>query len=207
MKLLDLLRTPALHEEFERLRGGVHASHVLVAAASSGAGASSVAALLACSLAGIGSVLLGEGNLRRPCLSSALQLDGPGLLDWDGQGPLPTQLMAEWPGLQILTAGRGALPHGGNLPKLLDAAARQARRQFERCVWDSPAASLYPDMQALAAHCDGALVIAEMDRSHIDSLLFLRDTLHRARLPILGSVLNRSGRYWPRRAVRAAAPR
>ena len=207
MKLLDLLHTPALHEEFERLRGSVHARHVLVTAAGAAQGVSSVAALLARSLAGADSVLLAEGNLRHPCLAGELQLDGPGLLDWDSLGPLPTQRLAEWPELHILTAGHGKLPSAAGLTTLLDAAARRARQQFERCVWDSPAASLYPDLQALAAHCDGALVVAEMDRARIDGLLFLRDTLQRARLPILGSVLNRSGRYWPRHAVSADAPR
>jgi hypothetical protein len=43
-----------------------------------------------------------------------------------------------------------------------------------------------------------------MDGSRVDELRFLRDTLARAQIPILGSLLNRSGRYWPRPRRRPA---
>src|SRR5690606_41417070 len=62
----------------------------------------------------------------------------------------------------------------------------------------APPLTRWADGLALAAECDGALVVIEMDETRHDSLLFLRDALARNRTPILGSVLNRSGRYWPR---------
>ena len=199
MKLLDLLRSPALAEEFERLRRDLGARHVAIAGAEGGEGVTTVAARLAFSLAGQGRVLLAEGNLRRPSLARELKLDGPGLLDWDLQGALPTQALPGLPNVAVLTAGKaGAEVDAASLPSRLGAAAQRARQEFDWVVWDTPAATGYPDLQAVAAHCDGVLVVVEMDRSRVDSLLFLRDTMDRAQVRILGSILNRSGRYWPR---------
>ncbi|MEJ5999084.1 tyrosine-protein kinase family protein [Paucibacter soli] len=208
MKLLELLRTPALTEEFERLRRDLAARHIAVAGASGGEGVSSVAARLACSLADQGQVLLAEGNVRRPCLARELGLPGPGLLEWDQQGPLPVQSLPGFPGVAVLTAGRpGAAIDAATLPARLTAAAQRARQDYGWVVWDTPPAARYPDLLALAAHCEGVLVVVEMDRSRIDSLQYLRDTLDRAQLRVLGSLLNRSGRYWPRapRAPRGPA--
>lgn len=204
MRLEQLLRSPALAEEFERLRVGLAARHVMVVAAQGGEGVTTVAALLASSLASQGPVLLAEGNLRKPALARELGLDGPGLLDWDLQGPLPTQAWPGCPQLQVLTAGRAG-SETVPLATRLAAAAERARRDHAHVVWDTPPAARFPDLQALAAHNDGAVVVAEVDRSRIDSLQFLRDALQRARLPILGSVLNRSGRYWPRQPRTPAA--
>ena len=201
--LLQLLQTPALHEEFERLCGTLRAEHVAVTAASGGEGVTSIATLLACSLAASGPVLLVEGNLRQPTLARELALHGPGLLEWDGSGPLPVHTLSGWPQLAILTAGGGATSPAPGAARL-SAVARRVRADFARSVWDTPAATRHPDLQALTGLCDGALVVAEMDRSRVDHLLFLRETLQRAKLPILGSVLNRSGRYWPRSKLRAA---
>lgn len=201
--LLQLLHTPALQEEFERLGGTLRADHVAATAASGGEGVTTVAALLACSLAASGPVLLVEANLRHPALAHELALHGPGLLDWDGSGPLPVHTLPGWPQLTILTAGSGAASPAAGAARL-SAVARRVRADFARSVWDTPAAARHPDLQALSGFCDGALVVAEMDRSRIDHLLFLRETLQRAQLPILGSVLTRSGRHWPRSKLRAA---
>jgi len=199
MKLLDLLRTPALNEEFERLRRDLAARHIAVAGASGGEGVSSVAARLACGLADQGQVLLAEGNVRRPSLARELGLAGPGLLEWDQQAPLPVHSLPDFPGLAVLTAGRPGTPiDAATLPARLTAAAQRARQDYGWVVWDTPPAARYPDLLALAAHCEGVLVVVEMDRSRIDSLQYLRDTLDRAQLRVLGSLLNRSGRYWPR---------
>lgn len=198
MRLTELLRTPALSEEFERLRRDLGARHVAVAAAAGGEGVSTVAARLALGLAGQGRVLLAEGNVRHPCLARELGLSGPGLLEWDLQGELPVQQAAALPGVAVLSAGRpGAALDLAQLPARLAAAARRARQDYDWAVWDTPPASRYPDLLALAAHCDGVLVVVEMDRSRVDGLQFLRDTLERAQLRVLGSLLNRSGRYWP----------
>ena len=200
MKLSELLQSPALAEEFERLRRDLGVRHVAIAGAQGGEGVTTVATRLAFSLAGQGRVLLAEGNLRRPALARELKLNGPGLLDWDLQGALPTQAVPALPQLAVLTAGSKPLSDldAATLPARLSAAAQRARQEFDYVVWDTPAANRYPDLQAVAAHCDGVLVVVETDRSRVDSLQFLRETMDRAQVRILGSLLNRSGRYWPR---------
>lgn len=199
MRLLELLQSPALTEEFERLRRDLAVRHLAVAGAAGREGVSSVAARLAHSFVGQGRVLLAEGNVRRPCLARELGLNGPGLLEWDLQGALPVQTPASLPGLDVLSAGRPGAPLDvAQLPARLAAAAQRARQDYDWVVWDTPPAARYPDLLALAAHCDGVLVVVEMDRSRVDSLQFLRDTLERAQVRVLGSLLNRSGRYWPR---------
>ena len=207
MNLQALLKAPALAEEFERLRLDLGARYVAVAGAQGGEGVTTVAARLACALAPHGRVLLAEGNVRRPALARELGLNGPGLLDWDLQGALPTQSLPGFAQLAVLTAGM-ASPRADapTLPERLAAAAKRAREEHDFVVWDTPAASRFPDLLAISAHCDGVLVVVEMDRSRVDGLQFLRNTLDRAQVRILGSVLNRSGRYWPRtsRAERAA---
>ncbi|MBC7731549.1 MAG: hypothetical protein H7306_06575 [Bacteriovorax sp.] len=203
MKLVELIQSPALADEFERLRRDLGACHIAVTGAHGAEGVTIVAARLACSLSSAGRVLLAEGNLRLPSLADELGLSGPGLLDWDLQGPLPTQAMPNHPALSVLTAGKtGAALDAGDaqsLPARLGAAARRAREDFSCVVWDTPAATRFPDLLAVAGHCDGVLVVVEMDRSRVDGLQFLRDTLERAQVRILGCVLNRSGRYWPPR--------
>lgn len=203
MKLADLIQSPAFADEFERLRRDLGARHIAVTGARGAEGVTSVAARLACSLSGEGRVLLAEGNLRLPSLANELGLRGPGLLDWDLQGPLPTQVMPGHPKLAVLTAGKTGATLGvgdaQSLPARLGAAARRAREDFAFVVWDTPAATRFPDVLAVAGHCDGVLVVVEMDRSRVDGLQFLRDTLERAQVRILGCVLNRSGRYWPPR--------
>lgn len=204
MKLADLIQSPAFADEFERLRIDVGARHIAVTGAHGAEGVTSVATRLACSLSGAGRVLLAEGNLRFPSLAVGLDLKGPGLLDWNLQGPLPTQAMPGHPELAVLTAGKtGVQPLATDVAQTLQArlaaAARRAREDFDFVVWDTPAATRFPDLLAVASHCDGVLVVVEMDRSRVDGLQFLRDTLERAEVPILGCVLNRSGRYWPPR--------
>lgn len=201
MKLADLIQSPAFADEFVRLRRDLGARHIAVTGAHGAEGVTSVAARLACSLSGEGRVLLAEGNLRLPSLANGLGLRGPGLLDWDLEGPLPTQVMPNHPELAVLTAGKTGARLGvddaQSLPARLGAAARRAREDFAFVVWDTPAATRFPDVLSVAGHCDGVLVVVEMDRSRVDGLQFLRDTLERAQVRILGCVLNRSGRYWP----------
>ncbi len=213
--LLDLLRAPALAREFSRLAGTLPVRHLALVAAQGGEGVSTVALLLASSLAVAASsprVLLAEGNLRQPALARELGLQGPGLLDWDGQGPLPLQTHDALPGVDLLTAGGDAAPPAlddAAIAARLAAAAQRVRAQAACAVWDSPPLARYPDLLALAPHCDGALAVVEMDHTRVDQLRYLRDTLERAALPLLGSVVNRSGRYWPRapRDSRPVAPR
>ena len=200
MKFGGPLQAPDLEQEFERLREELPAGAIAVTGARGGEGVTTVALGIARALAARGPTLLAEGHLRRPTLAQRLGLQGPGLLDWDRTGALPVLDLPEVPGLSVLCGGESSARELGHddRPTLLGAAARQARAQFAQVIWDTPPLTLHPDLLGLAPGIDGALVVVEMDRSRQDELQFLRDVLARAQIPILGSLLNRSGRYWPR---------
>lgn len=210
-----VLMSSALTEEFVRLRGTLLAMDpvprsVAVIGVSGGEGASVVAARLAFSLAAaksLGRVLLAEGNVRQPSLAQTLGLPAhAGLLDWDGSAALPVQEITRPQSLSVMVAGHrtDAMPLMA-IDDHLHRAAQQARQQYDMVVWDAPAMTQWSDAVPLAAACDGVVVVIEMDETRVDALRFLRDTLARHRIPILGSVLNRSGRYWPLRRVHPAA--
>ncbi len=200
MKIGAPLQSPELVQEFERLREELPARSLAVTGARGGEGVTTVALGIARALAARGPTLLAEGNFRRPALAQRLGLQGPGLLDWDRTGALPVQVLPEVPGLSVLCSGHSSAKRLSNddIPTLLGAAAKQARTQFLQVIWDTPPLTFHPDLLVLAPHIDGALVVVEMDSSRQDELRFLRDVLARAQIPIIGSLLNRSGRYWPR---------
>lgn len=212
-----VLMSSALSEEFVRLRGTLLAMDpvprsVAVIGVSGGEGASVVATRLAFSLAAaksLGGVLLAEGNVRQPSLAQTLGLEvQPGLLNWDGSGPLPVQEVTRPQALSVLVAGVRAdgTPQMA-LDEHLHTAAQRARQDHGMVIWDAPAMTQWSDAVPLAAACDGVIVVIEMDETRVDALRFLRDTLARHRIPILGSVLNRSGRYWPLRRTPPLAGR
>lgn len=187
-----------LMQEFDRLREELPARHIAVTGARGGEGASTVALGIAQALAVRGPTLLAEGNLRRPVLAQRLGLQGPGLAAWDRQGPLPIQDLPGANGLSVLCAGAPLRAAGADDVSVLAAAAEVARSRFSQVVWDTPALIDHPDLLVLGPHIDGVLVVVEMDGSRVDELRFLRDVLARAGIPIIGSLLNRAGRYWPR---------
>jgi Mrp family chromosome partitioning ATPase len=208
MTLTALLRTGAFADEFARLRNDVAAltpspRHVVILGAAGGEGVTTVAAHLALALTGLqqaGRVLLADGNLRRPSLERQLELPpGPGLMDWDLSAPLPTRPLPGVPGVQVLTAGSAAASAGGpSIEARLSAACVRARNDFAASVWDAPPVLDYSDGLDLAAASDGALVVIEMDRTRVGGLQYLRSAIERRHAVLLGSLLNRTGRYWPR---------
>lgn len=210
MELRQLLESRSLAEEFVRLRGDLASlqpapRHIVVLGPVGGEGVTSVATRLAVALSTTlspGRVLLAEGNTYQPSLAQALGLGAStGLLDWDQTSALPVQPFPGVDALSIMVAGQAkAKSTGPDWGTHLSAAARRARTDFDHVVWDAPAATRWADGLTLAAESDGVVVVIEMDATRTDSLSFLRAALDRNRTPILGSVLNRTGRYWPRSA-------
>jgi Mrp family chromosome partitioning ATPase len=194
------LQSAELMQEFERLREELPARYIAVTGARGGEGVTTAAVGIARALAARGPTLLAEGHLRQPTLAQQLGIQGAGLLDWDRSGPLPVHDLPGAAGVAVLCGGHGsaAPQREDDIQALLGAAAQQARTQFAQVVWDTPPLTLHPDILILAPHIEGALVVVEMDGSRVDELHFLREVLARAQIPIIGSLLNRSGRYWPR---------
>ena len=155
----------------------------------------------------MGKVLLAEGNVRQPSLAQVLGCPAhPGLLNWDAASPLPVLEISRPQALSVMVAGESGNPQSLlALDDRLQKAAEKARESFDMVIWDAPAMTRWSDAVALAGACDGVIVVIEMDETRVDALRFLRDTLARHRIPILGSVLNRTGRYWPRRRAAPAA--
>lgn len=201
-----LLQSIEFTQELDRLREELPSGHLAVTSARGGEGVTTVALGLARALAARGPLLLAEGQLRHPALAQRLDLPGLCLADWDRAGPLPVQALPGVPGATVLCAGRADMQpvREDAIPVLLAAAAQRARADFAQVLWDTPPLIHHPDLLVLAPHIDGVIVVVEMDGSRVDELRFLREVLARARIPIVGSLLNRTGRYWPRSRRRHA---
>lgn len=199
MKLRELALSPQLIAECRRMEPALRGRRIVVTGSQGGEGVSTLANALAFALSGSGRILLAEGNLRSPCLALELGLTGAGIAQWEFDSPLPLQTVSERPNLAILTAGKPAAgTDDAAIAERLSKAAEMAHAMFDTVIWDCPPLTTYPDLLAVGPKVDGAVVVVEMDRSRADGLHFLRDALDRAEIPLLGSMLNRSGRYWPR---------
>lgn len=76
-------------------------------------------------------------------------------------------------------------------PEFSDLLARESSA-FDVVLVDTPAASLSSDAQAIAARAGGALVVAREDRSRVNALGRLLETLQSTQVEIVGCVFNRS---------------
>jgi Mrp family chromosome partitioning ATPase len=203
----DLLVSP-FAEEYRRLCTSLRTTYpsaksIMVLSCAEGEGATTVAISLARSFAENPRcrVLLIDGNVRAPSLHRRFDLDlAPGLLECDGMSAPAYQETATTPNLYVLTAGvRGEhslswVEASANLGIL----AKQIREDFDVAVWDSAPVTRYPDGILLARLVDGVVVVVQPDTTRVDALAFLRDELTRAGATVLGAVLNRNGRFYPR---------
>lgn len=219
MTPVELLTSQALADEFMRLRHDLEARvpaplHVVVLGMDGGEGTSTVAAQLALAFA-VGrdpndsrAVLLADADLRsaRPSghpLAALAARSAPapsgGLWHWDLKSLLPATPLAAQPAVHWLPAGPPPADRLGLAPvsARLVAAMERARHDYAVSVWDLPPVRVHGDGLDLAAVADGALVVIEMDETRVDALRYLRQALERRRVTLLGSVLNRCGRWWP----------
>jgi Mrp family chromosome partitioning ATPase len=195
-------------EEYRRLCTSLRtavpsAKSLMVLSCAEGEGTTTVAMNLARSFAENPRcrVLLVDANVRAPSLHRWFDLDlAPGLLECDGMDAPAYQATQAIPNLYVLTAGvRGE--HSLSWVEAtasLGTIAKQIREEFDVAVWDSAPVTRYPDGILLARLVDGVLVVVQPDRTRVDALGFLRDELTRAGVTVLGAVLNRNGRFYPR---------
>lgn len=73
----------------------------------------------------------------------------------------------------------------------------ELRAQHEFVLIDAPPATRESIGLALAPHVDAVLVVVECDRTRLDALAFMREKLDGAGARVVGSVLNRTGRWLP----------
>jgi Mrp family chromosome partitioning ATPase len=146
-------------------------------------------------------VLLVDANVRNPSLHRCFEMDlAPGLLECDGVSAPVYRETATVPNLWVLTAGlRGEHSLTSvQVSEALEIVVKRIRDDFDVTIWDSAPISEYPDGSLLARLVDGVLVVVQPDTTRVDALAFLRDELARAGANVLGAVLNRNGRFYPR---------
>ena len=151
-------------------RGGAQGLAVAVTGASRGAGASSVAALLAESLARMGrTVCLVDADLRAPAQAAryGLEAETELLAVLDGEAPLDDSLWpVDMPGLTVLPAApappsRGEVLAEAGIDDLIDAL----RARFDVVVIDAPAPSSAADGRLLAGLADATVLTMRWGRT------------------------------------------
>ena len=193
---------PVSVEAFRRLRtslaffeGKLSVRTVAVVSAERGAGKTRTAIGLARQTAALGvSVVLIDGDLRHPDIHRTFNIPlSPGVGDLSvGDDPEPLALRAaDEPDLRVLPAGSPVDDPGACLSGVL-AKTLAALASAELIVVDTPAASMFSEAFAVAAQCDGTIVVIDVDRSRRRPVLRLLDALRNVDAHPLGVVLNRT---------------
>jgi succinoglycan biosynthesis transport protein ExoP len=195
-------------EEYRRLTSSLRmvapsAKSIMVVSCAEGEGTTTVAMRLARSFTENPRcrVLLVDANVLKPSLHRWFDLDlAPGLLECDGVRAPVYHETATVPNLWVLTAGlrdEHSLT-SVQVSEALEIVAKRIREDFDVTIWDSAPISQYPDGLLLARLVDGVLVVVQPDRTRVDALTFLRDEFAQSGANVLGAVLNRNGRFYPR---------
>lgn len=191
---------PQLTEAYRTLRTNVLFSNateglrsLAIVGANPGSGKSFTSVRLAKSIAAGGTkVLLVDADLRRPTLHRILNLDNRrGFADaQEGESfsslPISVPLVDN---LWLLTAGRipadPAATIGARLSRILDEVP-----WADMVIFDTPAAALFTDAAAVAAECDGTLVVVDAGSSR-RSLRSTIASLEQVHARVLGVIANR----------------
>ena len=144
------------------------------------------------------SVLLVDGDLRRPRLTSMLggsTRSGPGFAELLGGSELPSpEAIASEEGayrLHLLPAGVQPANPVGLIGSGLGRVDRWARTTFDLVVYDTPPVVVGADGSLIAANADAAIVVIDVRKTRRSELLQAVDQLQRVHAHVLGIVLNR----------------
>jgi protein-tyrosine kinase len=200
--VVDAEIAPASREQYRRMAAALHhaqASHglkvVMVTSALMGEGKTLTSSNLALTLSESykKSVLLIDGDLRRPSLHTLFKIDSSpglseGLIAGDDQRLAVRQVS---PRLGVLTAGRpSADPIAGLTSSRMKRVIEEARDAFDWVIIDTPPVAVLPDANLLAAMADGAILVVRAGSTPWD--LAQRAVLAIGKERVLGVVLNRS---------------
>jgi capsular exopolysaccharide synthesis family protein len=192
---------PLSREQYRRLAATLHAAQaasgfkvVLIASAVAGEGKTLTATNLALTLSESyrRSVLLIDGDLRKPSLHTVFGIEGSrglaeGLLSPD-EAKLPIHHVS--PNLTVLPAGRANTDPMAAL--VSDRARRmidEARATFDWVIIDTPPVGLLSDASLLAAAADGAVLVVKANSTPYDAVQ--RAVAALGRDHVIGVVLNR----------------
>jgi capsular exopolysaccharide synthesis family protein len=203
---LTVLRHPSstLAEAFRTLRTSVLLSTsprppecVLVTSAQAGEGKTSTALNLATAFAQQGDrVLIIDGDLRRPAITTALELpNDKGLSGFlTGAHSLHEALRQVDPQLPLWVLPAG--PVAPNPAELLSSATmrsvlRELRRRFRYVLVDSPPLLVVTDATILSTLVDGVLLVIESESTARGAVVRARRLLESAGARVLGVVMNK----------------
>ncbi len=139
-------------------------------------------------------VLLVEGDLRKPAISSLMKLEpGRGLSDYLSEEAALEEIIRPTcvPRFHLLASGRMVnnptdLLHSPRLATLMETA----RHHFDWVVLDGPPTNPVADYELLAAHSDGILLVVRPFHTSRDLLRLTTESLQDKK--VLGVVLNAS---------------
>jgi capsular exopolysaccharide synthesis family protein len=200
--VVDAEIAPASREQYRRMAATLHhaqASHglkvVMVTSALMGEGKTLTSSNLALTLSESykKSVLLIDGDLRRPSLHTLFNIDSSpglseGLIAGDDQRLAVRQVSQR---LGVLTAGRpSADPIAGLTSSRMRRVIEEARDAFDWVIIDTPPVAVLPDANLLATMADGVILVVKAGSTPWDLAQRAVQTIGKER--VLGVVLNRS---------------
>jgi len=200
--VVDQNMMAASREQYRRLAATLHHAQlstglkvVMISSAVAGEGKTLTASNLALTLSESyqRTVLLIDGDLRRPSLDTVFQLDGSmglseGLIAFE-ERKMP--LHAVSPTLTILPAGNATSdPMAGLTSERMARLIAEAREAFEWVIIDTPPVGLLTDAKLLASMVDGTVLVVKADSTPYDLVQRAIQALGREK--VLGAVLNRA---------------
>jgi capsular exopolysaccharide synthesis family protein len=199
--VIDRSMAPIPREQYRRLAAVLHHAQeanglkvVMIASAAAGEGKSLTAANLALTLSESyrRTVLLVDGDLRRPSLHTFFGVTPEsGLSDvLDAPGEPRLTLYDLSPTLTLLPAGRPTTdPMAGLTSVRMRSLVDEAREQFGWIIIDTPPVGALSDANLLASMADGVLLIIKADATPYHQVQRAIESLGSDR--VLGTVLNR----------------
>jgi capsular exopolysaccharide synthesis family protein len=179
---------------------GDRPSTIAVLSAGQQEGKSTISAAIAHTAAEMtDSVLLVDGDLRRPTLSERLNLDprSDGLSNFLARGEEPlemTQFVHDLPTTNLHFIGSGTPPPNPSsllgLPSLEDFLQR-AKSAYDFVVVDTPPVRVGADASLIAARVDAAVLVVDSRTSRRTSVEWALRQLSRAHVNVLGIIVNR----------------
>ena len=200
--VVDDSMLPTSREQYRRLAAALHQAQrasgvkvMMVASAVAGEGKTLTAANLGLTLSESyrRSVLVIDGDLRRPTLHTVFGVSGaPGLSDGlvsAGDPKLPLHRLS--PRLTLLPAGRATSdPMGALTSERMRRLVDEAREVFDWVIIDTPPIGLLTDASLLSSMADGVVLVVKAESTSFDMVNRAVDTIGRDRL--MGVVLNRA---------------
>jgi succinoglycan biosynthesis transport protein ExoP len=177
----------------------------VISSATAGEGKSVLAANLAAALSEADAkIVLVDANLRSPSLATLFDSpDGPGLSGvLRGDATLDDATVSTTRNnFDLIPAGRTSSAASQLLTtRGFTAAIESLKKKYDIVIVDSPSLDEAADAVTIARHFDGALLVVRSGVPKSALVTRLADNLEAAGTPILGVILNRSGKA-PRRKV------